>query len=362
MVRIGDKVRFVSEVGGGRVAGFGKGGVVMVEDEDGFQIPTAPSDLIVVDDSASAAQRKASAVPAPAKQPAPVRHASDAPAPKSSMGCGAADTVASTNQLTAALAYVPMTKTGGVNSWETYFVNDCNYHIHFSYLVETAPGRWQLRYAAEVEPNTQVYIEDAAASFLGDIKRVAVQLTAYKTDMPFALKPAITAVHRVDVIKMCQRRGEADNPYFEQKAYIFPVVTADKTEEGEATAADSLARDLKDKLRQDRTAGAASPARKDKRGTTAADIPVLDLHAAELLDTFAGMTPAAILDYQLTQARRFLDRHSKERGRKVVLIHGKGEGVLREAVIRMVRKDFPTAKYHDASFREYGFGATEVVM
>ena len=39
-MKIGDKVRFLSDTGGGVIAGF-KGKIVLVEDEDGFQIPTA---------------------------------------------------------------------------------------------------------------------------------------------------------------------------------------------------------------------------------------------------------------------------------------------------------------------------------
>ena len=42
-MKIGDKVRFLSDTGGGIIAGF-KGRLVLVEDEDGFQIPpTVPS-------------------------------------------------------------------------------------------------------------------------------------------------------------------------------------------------------------------------------------------------------------------------------------------------------------------------------
>ena len=33
----GDKVRFLSEVGGGKVAGFQGKNIVLVEDEDGFE-------------------------------------------------------------------------------------------------------------------------------------------------------------------------------------------------------------------------------------------------------------------------------------------------------------------------------------
>ena len=38
-MKIGDKVSFLSEVGGGKVAGFQGKNIVLVEDEDGFQIP-----------------------------------------------------------------------------------------------------------------------------------------------------------------------------------------------------------------------------------------------------------------------------------------------------------------------------------
>ena len=47
-MKIGDKVRFLSEVGGGVVAGFQGKNIVLVEDEDGFQIPTSINDVVVV--------------------------------------------------------------------------------------------------------------------------------------------------------------------------------------------------------------------------------------------------------------------------------------------------------------------------
>ena len=49
-MKIGDKVRFLSDVGGGRVAGFQGKNIVLVEDEDGFQVPTPANELVVVGD------------------------------------------------------------------------------------------------------------------------------------------------------------------------------------------------------------------------------------------------------------------------------------------------------------------------
>lgn len=46
-MKIGDKVQFLSEIGGGIIAGFKGKDIALVEDEDGFQIPTPISDLVV---------------------------------------------------------------------------------------------------------------------------------------------------------------------------------------------------------------------------------------------------------------------------------------------------------------------------
>ena len=46
----GDKVRFLSEVGGGKVAGFQGKNIVLVEDEDGFEIPMPINEVVVVEE------------------------------------------------------------------------------------------------------------------------------------------------------------------------------------------------------------------------------------------------------------------------------------------------------------------------
>lgn len=46
-MKIGDKVRFLSEVGGGKISGFQGNNIVLVEDEDGFEIPTPLTMLLL---------------------------------------------------------------------------------------------------------------------------------------------------------------------------------------------------------------------------------------------------------------------------------------------------------------------------
>ena len=48
-MKIGDKVRFLSEVGGGIVTGFQGKDIVLVQDEDGFDIPMLMRECVVIE-------------------------------------------------------------------------------------------------------------------------------------------------------------------------------------------------------------------------------------------------------------------------------------------------------------------------
>ncbi|HCF81364.1 MAG TPA: DUF2027 domain-containing protein, partial [Porphyromonadaceae bacterium] len=47
---------------------------------------------------------------------------------------------------------------------------------------------------------------------------------------------------------------------------------------------------------------------------------------------------------------------------KIVFIHGKGDGVLKNTLLKEIKNKYKSCYYQDASFREYGFGATMVTI
>ena len=69
-----------------------------------------------------------------------------------------------------------------------------------------------------------------------------------------------------------------------------------------------------------------------------------------------------ILNYQLEVFRKTLDEYKNKKGQKIVFIHGKGDGVLRKALLQELKYKYKTYQSQDASFREYGFGATMVTI
>lgn len=60
-MKVGDKVRFLDSVGGGKITSIDSRGMVMVEDEDGFEIPALASQCVVIDDEED--QRQAGHAP-----------------------------------------------------------------------------------------------------------------------------------------------------------------------------------------------------------------------------------------------------------------------------------------------------------
>ncbi|TYP96511.1 hypothetical protein C7447_10777 [Tenacibaculum adriaticum] len=86
----------------------------------------------------------------------------------------------------------------------------------------------------------------------------------------------------------------------------------------------------------------------------------VDLHAEKLVKSTRGMDNFDILNLQLDTARHKLEYCIKKKISKIVFIHGVGEGVLKTELHYLFNK-YPV-KYSDASYQQYGLGATEVYI
>ena len=259
------------------------------------------------------------------------------------------------NKLSAYLAFVPVDiKEITHTRFETYIVNDSNYYIHYSYLVAEG-NAWTLKSVGEVEPNTKLFIEEFGREVLNDMGRIGVQLTAYKKDKPFLLKPAIDVQFRIDPVKFYKLHVFEENEFFEQPSLLFTIV--DNDEVARPLVVDS--KRLKEQMYKDEKIIAHEGKKKRQKddGTI-----VIDLHADELLETTAGMNAADILHYQLDVFKKTMDENKKKKGQKIVFIHGKGEGVLRHALVHELNYRYKSCTYQDASFQEYGYGATQVTI
>ena len=259
------------------------------------------------------------------------------------------------------LAYVPEdAKAMMATPFEAYLVNDSNYYLYYTYL--SAEGKsWNNRSHGLVEPNTKLLLEEFTKDMLNEMERVAVQLIAFKDGKPAAIKPAVSVEIRIDTVKFYKLHTFSDSDFFEEPALIYDIVKNDVPTKQVYVSAEELQVALLQKKSVDKPK--SQPIVKPKHGQGGkSDIIEIDLHIDSLLDDTKGMTNGEILNYQLDKFREVMEANKNKREQKIVFIHGKGDGVLRKAVLDELKRKYSNCRYQDASFQEYGFGATMVTV
>ena len=348
--------------------GFQSKQIVIVEDEHGFDLPVLISECVVVEpadtlmsssekqqgtgDSRDGEEWGESTNTSVASPEPQTRQTSSSPREKY-----VPEETSEGEELTVCLAYLPMdVKTLSSTTYECYFVNDSNYYLSFNYM-SRENNSWRSRYTGVVEPNTKIFIEEFDKTSLNDIEKVAVQFIAYKKDKPYGFKNPCSVELRIDTVKFYKLHSFRENDYFEEDALLYYVVQEDIPEKELLVSAGDIEKALKEKRRADTPARRRIAPKREK-----APVVEIDLHINQLLDTTAGMDNAAILEYQLGKFNEVMKEHLSQKNKKLVFIHGKGDGILRNAIIKELRKNYPSCYYQDASFQEYGYGATMVTI
>lgn len=180
-MKIGDKVRFLSEVGGGIVRGFQGKDIALVEGEDGFEIPMLIKECVVIQTDDYNIPLKSVAKPA---APAVEEEEPEEEKPITYR----APEIRGNDVLNVFLAYVPQDiREISSTAFDAYLVNDSNYFVDYLYL--SAEGKsWTLRSRGTVKPNMKLHLEEFDRSALNGLEHVAVQLMAYKDDRTFLMK------------------------------------------------------------------------------------------------------------------------------------------------------------------------------
>ncbi|MDB0920597.1 DUF2027 domain-containing protein [Phocaeicola vulgatus] len=336
--------------------------MVLVEDADGFDIPMPIKECVVIDTDDYNMKRKPVA-PAPKQEVAgakakgaSVKVRPDEEEDERPVTYRPAERKGG-DILNVMLAFVPQDlKAISATAFDAYLINDSNFTLYFTYL--TAEGsNWRVRSHGMVEPNTKFYIEEFEKSVLNELERVAVQLIAFKDNKSFLFKPAVSVELRIDTVKFYKLHTFRESIFFEEPSLIYDIVKNDVPVKQVFVSAD----DIKDALLQKKVPE-PQVAKQPQQKKVKNDIMEVDLHAHELLDTTAGMSNSEILNYQLDVFRKTLEECKNKKGQKIVFIHGKGDGVLRKAILQELKYKYKNYESQDASFREYGFGATMVII
>ena len=219
------------------------------------------------------------------------------------------------------------------------------------------------------------------AQDINHVGRLVVQLLAYKRDKNFIVKAPVNVELRLEPLKFYKTHTFEDTPFFETPLLLYTIVENDKAvrplvvdakelkkemySHADAQGRDEATADQRKQLvrryEDNQSKGNAKNA-PYVRNRGLDDALVVDLHAETLLDTTQGMQAGDILEYQMKVFRDTLKQYGNKKGQKLIFIHGKGAGVLRRALINELTYKHKSYQWQDASFQEYGYGATQVTI
>lgn len=361
-IRTGDRVRFLNATGGGIVTRVKREGVIYVKDETGFEIPVLASEIVVVSEGSTIA-------------PTPQRHQSV----EAALSTGVIRPTATSPMVTSApveqrnrtvdptrervnayLCYLPSDPDMlGQCPFEVYLVNDSNYDLHVLYLSGKDDTR-EVQYQGVVPFDSSELLESFLPSALNQRLHTTLYITPFKSDGSFLPKPQARIELRVEGNRFFRANAFKSNDFFDDGAIIFDIIRDDVPSTNKRVDTEALAEQMQGKKHTD-----MPPKRKPVPQHTSASEPlVIDLHIDNLIDNTLGMSNKDMLDLQVAEVIRVMEqyRKPKDKGKEIIFIHGKGEGVLRKAVSDLLKRRYPRCEQRDASFQEYGYGATKVIV
>lgn len=365
IVKIGDKVRYLNSVGGGVVRGFQKKNIALVEEEDGFETPVLITEIVVVKETNQynfpveepvhgIADKKGSKDSENVKERFGDEEAEDIKLPEYSWS--ERDETKDGERLSVYLAFVPNDlKQLQTTDMELYLVNDSNYYLQFALFggIENAG----VRVRNVIEPQTKLYLETINKTVLNDISELRFQAIAYKR-IKFEVKPPLDVPLKINPVKFYKLHSFKDNDFFDESAMLVTIIRNDVLDLGMQIDPVQLQQAMISK----RSADIPNMDKSRQSKKIKPSVLEVDLHINELVDTVAGLSKGDMLQLQLDTFNRIMQENLKFKNTKIVFIHGKGEGVLRAEIEKQLKRKYPKCEFQDASFQQYGFGATQVTI
>ncbi len=326
-LRIGDKVRFLNETGEGVITRFKDKDTVFVEMPDGFEIPYLIKHLVPI-------------------------HTELILNPEVENMDMVLETILSDSIYFIIEPDHEMPLL--VSDYKIYLFNSSSYNVAFTYSVKDEAHFQTLKHG-ELGAYQKIFLKQVKKNFIKEyvyhkIECLFFKNMYYKSQIPLA--EILYLTEKIILQSTLVKHLEFKLPVY---AYILKEDFLDKQVVEQTLHPEDLTR-LKSikEFKQPQKKSVAKQKIKDLSRE-------VDLHIEELIDSHSGLTNAQILSIQLERFEKELD-YSLENGfKKLIVIHGVGNGKLKQEIIAIL-KTVDDISYYDASYKNYGFGATEIAI
>ena len=338
MIKIGDKVKFLNDVGGGVVTGYAGKNKVYVENYDGFEIPYLVSQLVNTEaPEMNRAEKTTSFVQKP----------------KTELAETPGTWMKGKENPDFYFCLIPAdAKNPATGETDLFLVNDSNFTVIFRFVKIRFTGVDTVK-TGTLQPNARVHLGNVLPADLSDLPEFGFQLVYFQQKESNWNEPIVKRF-KINPLKFYKETSFQSNSYFGLNAMVLQITAnIQSTEMDKITEADfqKMVHEKMDKPVDEKPVRARTP-----------ELIEIDLHINELIDNTGGLSNGEILEIQKDKVESEMKAAIQTGIKKIVFIHGVGQGVLKQEVLNLLKTKYKKYYTQDASFREYGFGATMVIL
>ncbi len=347
--RKGDRVKFLNDVGQGTIVSFQTKDIAVVLNDDGFEVPVLMKELLKVEGDYSFNDNETS------NNASEELHAAARQTELIEEDDLDEDGLNTDQKAHVYFALVPKNQDDILNSdLNTFLINDSNFRL--LYTISKKETEFQSLFAyGNLEDNTKVILDTIRREDLNDFEEITFQIILFRKGNYYQLNP-INKIWNVKPSRFFKQNTFAENDFFHEKAFIYEL-TAD-----EINLADHLSDADIEKAKKEKERPESKKQFKSSKEVKNQEIDEVDLHIQELVDDYSKLSNTEILDIQMSRFTTALDGGIIAGTRRMVFIHGIGNGRLKHEIKKTLDRKYPKLRYQDASFKEYGYGATMVII
>lgn len=339
--KIGDKVRFLNEKGEGIVSKIINKTTVGVTIEDGFELPFLINELVSIFDEKDI---KVSIEQKKIEEPAPVYRSAVNERKEKQEGLYLGISPEQPNNISH-------------SDFNLWLINHTSYDILFCASLLGSKG-FEAFDKGELKAFESKLIETISKKSIDLYSGIKID-AIFQSEKPFEHQTPVSEIVKIKSVKLYKENAFVQNNFIPEKALIINVSDFG-TEELFFEKPESKKIDLSKLLFQKKTSSQTVKVSKPHRINNSAFEMEIDLHIEELQDNYKGMSNAEIIQVQIRHFQKALDEAINEHYRSLTVIHGVGNGRLKQEVHKILNS--MRLRYHDGSYSKYGFGATEILI
>lgn len=348
--KVGDKVNFLNEKGGGTVIGIIDNKLVKLKTSDGFEMPVLSSELII--DQRSLPKEEFTEV---VRKIGPqLKTEEEIPEHNNISEINPWGTVKEEKGIY--LAFEPHEQqwllTGDI---DVILLNNTSYDILYSLFFERDRIIEGFDYGS-LPADSKIVLDTIGRDDIEKWLKGYIQLLLHR-DLPEKIYLPLHTEINIKPARFFKEANYMSNTLLQGKALIVTIAT-------QSALVPVSNNDYNSKFNQSVEAKITEPVKEKpliEKHRTNLNEAIVDLHIAEIVDNIAGLSSHDMLNLQIAYFKKILQSAITNDYTRVTFIHGVGNGVLKSAIIKEL-EDYDGVENRMASISKFGVGAIDILI